>query len=74
MGITLTLSFMHQYPFHKGDTARPVLCSIKDVPLTRTILLAFKASRSEDPLILWIEQAIRQLFFEERSCGSENMI
>lgn len=74
MGITLTLSFIHQYPFHQGDTARPVLCSIKDVPLTRTILLAFRASRSEDPLILWIEQAIRQLFFQKSHRGSENVI
>lgn len=64
-GITLTLSFMHHYPLMKGDTARPVLCSIKDVPLTRTVLLAFKTNRSEDPLILWTARAIRQLFFPE---------
>ncbi|MDO5550026.1 MAG: LysR substrate-binding domain-containing protein, partial [Lachnospiraceae bacterium] len=63
IGITMSPKLAHDFPLHSEAKTHPVLCSIKGVPLERTFILACRAGRSEEPLILWIADLIKQLFF-----------
>lgn len=51
MGIAFTLAECHNTSVFSGNIPRPVLCTIENTPLKRTISMVCRASRKDDSMI-----------------------
>lgn len=67
MGITFTLSEYHLNSYSSQKLPRPILCSIENTPLRRTISIICKTSRKDDRIIQTAMDKILEIIDSSKS-------